>query len=170
MAGPANTSSFHSPCLLVAHQSTNCCFIHVHHLLSSISLIHTDPNDPVFSHCELDSHADTCVLGCNFMPLSYTGRVCDVSPYNAEHGICEKNVPIVTGATAYTCQSSGQTFILVINEGLWFGSRLSHSLFNHPEVTIPLNVTGTIIYLDSHTPTQHELDTCPHIHLTSTAE
>ena len=40
----------------------------------------------------------------------------------------------------------------------------------HPEVTIPLDITGTIIFLDSHTPTQHELDTCPHLHLTSTVE
>ena len=192
MVGPANTSSSHLPHLLAAHQSTNHCFLNVHHLLSSIASVHTDP---VFSRCELDSHADTCALGCNFVPLSYTGRVCDVSPYNAEHGICEKNVPIITGATAYTCQSSGQNFILVANEGLWFGPRLSHSLFNqnqlqyngisvqdnpfnrdiplsieHPELTIPLHLAGTIIFLDSHTPTQHELDTCPHLHLTSAVE
>ena len=40
----------------------------------------------------------------------------------------------------------------------------------HPELTIPLNITRTIIFLDTHTPTQHELDTCPHLHLTSMAE
>ena len=55
-------------------------------------------------------------------------------PYNANEGACEKDMPIVTGATAYTCQSSGQTFILVINEGLWFGPKLSHSLFNQNQI------------------------------------
>ena len=35
---------------------------------------------------------------------------------------------------------------------------------------IPLDITGTIIFLDTHTPTQHELDTCPHLHLTSVVE
>jgi hypothetical protein len=115
--------------------------------------------------------------------------------YNANKGGCEKNVPIVTGATAYTCQTSGQTFILVINEGLWFGHKLSHSLLNqnqlqyhgvtvhdnpfdrttplsieHSELTIPLLTSGTNIFLDTRTPTQSELDTCPHLHLTSEAE
>jgi len=160
--------------------------------LFSVSSVHVEP---VFSRCEFDSHADTCALGCNFVPLSYTGRVCDVSPYNAEKGDCEKNVPIITGATAYTCQTSGQTFILIINEGLWFGHKLNHSLLNqnqlryhgvtvndnpfdrdnplsieHSELTVPLQTSGTNIFLDTHTPTQHELDTCPHIHLTSESE
>jgi hypothetical protein len=151
--------------------------------------------NPVFARCEFDTHADTCALGCNFVPLSFTGRVCDVTPYNADSTNCEKNIPIITGATAYTCPMSGQTFILVVNEGLWFGSKLSHSLLNqnqlrynaltvndnpfdrdtplsieHPELTIPLHLEGTNIFLDSRTPTQHELDTSPHIHLTSDAE
>ena len=131
----------------------------------------------------------------NFALLSYTSCVCNVIPYNSDHHHCEKNVPIITGATSYTCQSTGQTYILVINKGLWFGPKLSHTLLNqnqirfsgisvydnpfdhnsplcieHPDITIPLHISGTNIYLDSHTPTQHELDTCPHIHLTSDVE
>jgi hypothetical protein len=82
--------------------------------------------ETVFARCELDAHADTCALGRNFSPLSYTGRVCDVLPYNLEHYESEKNIPIVSGATAYTCQESGQTYILVINEGLWLGPKMSH--------------------------------------------
>ena len=85
--------------------------------------------EPVFARCELDSHADTCALGRNFIPLSYTGRVCDVSPYNQSYQP-EKNVPIITGATAYTCQHTGQTYILIINEGLWLGTKMDHSLLN----------------------------------------
>jgi hypothetical protein len=40
--------------------------------------------ETVFVCCEFDSHADTRALGGNFVPLAYTGRVCDVPPYNAE--------------------------------------------------------------------------------------
>ena len=151
--------------------------------------------EPVFARCEFDTHADTCALGRNFTPLSFTGRVCDVSPYSSEQYESEKNVPIITGATAYTCQESGQTYILVINEGLWLGPKMSHSLLNpnqmryngvtvhdnpfdshnplsveHDEVTLPLSISGTTIFLDTRTPTQHELDNCPHLHLTSEAE
>jgi hypothetical protein len=129
------------------------------------------------------------------VPLSYIGRVCDVSPYNAEHGKCKNNVPIITGATAYTCQSSEETYIFVINDGLWFGPKLSYSLLNqnqlrcngisvqdnpferttplsieHLELTIPLHLSGTNIFLNARTPTQHELDNCPHLHVTCDAE
>jgi hypothetical protein len=86
--------------------------------------------ETVYARCEFDTHADTCALGRNFVPLYYTGRVCDVSPYNADHYESEKDVPIIAGGTAYTCQDSGQTYILVVNEGLWLGPKLSHSLLN----------------------------------------
>jgi hypothetical protein len=86
-------------------------------------------NNTVLALNELDSHADTCALGSNFVPLHYTGRVCDVSPYNSTYDP-ERDVPIVTGATAYTDQHTGQVFISVINEALWFGDRLSNFLIN----------------------------------------
>ena len=37
----------------------------------------------------------------------------------------------------------------------------------HHEVTIPFNTDGTIIYCDTRTPTQKELEALPHIHLSS---
>jgi len=147
------------------------------------------------ARCELDSHADTCALGQNFLPLAFTGRVCDVSPYNATAYQPERDVPIVSAATAFTCQRTGQTYILVINEALWFGDRLENSLINpnqlrfggtivndNPfdpqipisiqtdDVDIPLELAGTTIFFDSSTPTPTELDNCPHIHLTCDSE
>ena len=143
---------------------------------------------------ELDSHADTCALGSNFVPLHYTGRVCDVSPYSSTYDP-ERDVPIVTGATAYTDQASGQVYILVINEGLWFGEKLTNSLINpnqlryagvtvqdnpfhkaealaisHEDVTMPLSISGTNIFFTTTTPTQQELDESPHITLTFDTE
>jgi hypothetical protein len=82
------------------------------------------------AQCELDSHADTCALGSNFVPLSFSGRACDVTPYNADSYEPEQDIPIVSGATAYTCQSSGQPYILVVNKGLWFCEKLQNTLLN----------------------------------------
>ena len=164
--------------------------ITVHRTLSSIS--HSIPKT---ARCELDSHADTCALGSNFIPLHFTGRVCDVSPYNSDAYDSEKDIPIVTAATAYTDQSNGQVYILVIHEGLWFGDKLAHSLINpnqlryagitvhdnpfdreNPvsirtaDVMIPLHVGGTTISVETTTPTPHDLSHSPHIHLTLDTE
>jgi hypothetical protein len=57
-----------------------------------------------------------------------------------EHAICFRTqrlttsaitvVPIVTGATAWSCQETGDTFILVFNDSLWMGNIVDHSLIN----------------------------------------
>ena len=80
---------------------------------------------------ELDSHADTVVLGQNCVILSYTGCKCDVSPYSETYEYI-KGVPIVSSTTAWTCETTGLTYILVFvfNEALWMGDSLDHSLVN----------------------------------------
>jgi hypothetical protein len=87
----------------------------------------------------------------------------------------------VTGATAYTNKDTQEVYILVVNEGLWFGPKLDHSLINWDNpydntkplsiqtediVSIPLQFKGTVLFANTKTPTEAELDTCPHIHLT----
>ena len=152
------------------------------------------PHDPIFGQVEMDSHADTCVLGKNFIILHLTGRECDVHPYTDSYeGI--KGVQIVTGATSWTCQDTGETFILVIHEALWMPDSLEHSLVNpnqlrafgtmiqdnpfggpmsleDPEETVivPLKLDGTNIGFTTRTPSQKELDECQHLHLTSQHE
>jgi hypothetical protein len=87
------------------------------------------PEDPIFGEVEMDTHADTCVLGNNFIILHHTGRECDVYPYTESYeGI--KGVQIVTGATSWTSQVTGETFVLVIHEALWMPGSLTHSLVN----------------------------------------
>ena len=143
---------------------------------------------------ELDSHADTVVLGRNSVIISYTGRECDVSPYSDTYDAI-KGVPIVSGATAWTCQFTGETYILVFHEALWMGDVLDHSLINpnqmrHYGVTvqdnpyhedqmhiateddeflIPLSHEGTTIFVDTRAPTAKELQELPHIEMTSKA-
>lgn len=155
----------------------------------------TRNNRTISNKMELDSHADTVVLGANCVILSYTGRECDVSPYTDSYDAI-KGVPIVKGATAWTSDLTGETFILVFNEALWMGEVLDHSLVNpnqlrHYGVTvqdnpfsttqmhiasedgdsiIPLVADGTTIHFPTRTPTDKELQTCRHITLTSQSE
>ena len=82
---------------------------------------------------ELDTHADTIVLGANCTVLAYTGKECDVSPYTDAYDAI-KHVPVVTGATVWTRQSDGQEFILVFHEALWMGDQMKHSLVNPNQV------------------------------------
>ena len=82
-----------------------------------------------YGRMEMDTHADTCVLGINFVILEYSGRVCDVYPYSQDYEAI-KDIPIVRGATAVQDQDTGETYMLVINEGLWYGNRMHHSLIN----------------------------------------
>ena len=159
---------------------------------STQTLENTCPREPVTGKIELDSHADTCVLGRNFVVLQYTGRECDVVPFTDQYSAMA-GVPIVTGATAFTDLDSGETIILVINEGLYMPNAMQDSLLNpnqmrafgaivqdnpysgsplyitDPEgvVKVPLRTKGTVIYADTRTPTEDELGTCSHVPLTS---
>ena len=83
----------------------------------------------IHGRCEVDNHADTCVAGSNCTILQYTGKVCDVSPYRDDYESI-KNVPIVNAATAWQSTLTGQFYILVINECIWMGDNMDHTLIN----------------------------------------
>ena len=153
------------------------------------------PQPGVVARNEMDSNADTCCLGTNFVILKITQRTADVYPYDSSYEPLH-NVPIVTGATVYTDRSTGASMILVVNEGLYYGEKLDHSLINpnqlrHHETqvwdnpfdplrdlfmetdegeAIELKTSGTKVYFETRTPTTRELDTLPHVHLTSSFE
>ena len=145
-----------------------------------------------YGKCELDSHADTIVAGSNCVILNYTGKVCDVSPYRDDYAPVH-NVPIVKAATAWQSPHTGQTYILIFNEALWMGDTMEHSLINpnqlryfgtkvqdnpmsesplsiiseDDEFCMELQMDGTIVYMNTSTPSQEELQQCPHITLSS---
>jgi hypothetical protein len=161
----------------------------------STSRMRNDSSTATYGRMELDSHADTIVLGSNAIVLQYTSRECDVSPYSDSYEPI-RNVPIVKGATAITSNTTGETLILVFNEAIWMGDHLDHSLLNpnqlrhygivvqdnpfdktalhlashHDEFIMPMAADGTTIYFDSRTPTDFELQNSPHIVLSSHAE
>ena len=82
---------------------------------------------------EGDSNADTCCLGKNFAILEYTQRTADVYPYDTSYSPLT-NVPIITGVTAWDDPQSNTTWLLIVNEGLFYGDKLDHSLLNPNQV------------------------------------
>ena len=148
--------------------------------------------------CEMDSHADTCVAGSNCVVLEYTGRTAEVEAYSPDYP--SKKIPIATVATAYDCPTSGATFVLIINEALYFGDSLSFTLLSPNQLRdndvhvderhrqhaqdsifgisilsqnlrIPFTLEGVIAGFDSRPPTHKELDDDRlHVELTSDVE
>ena len=60
---------------------------------------HLDYQPGKHAICEMDSHADTSVLGENFRVYAHTDHVCDVPGYSPSIEV-RKDVPIVSGVTA----------------------------------------------------------------------
>ena len=148
------------------------------------------PQSTSHGHIEMDTHADTTVLGSNCVILSYTGKECEVSPYSSEYKAVQ-NVPVVTGATVWMNPPDGTAYLLIFYESLWMGNKLDHTLVNpnqlwaygvcvqdNPFDTKPLSITvndvsvelyseGMIICGDTWTPTESELGQLPWLILTS---
>jgi len=76
---------------------------------------------------DLDSHADTCVAGSNCILGEETGETANVYTFTNERKPL-MSIPIGTCYTAWTCQETGETFILVLNETLYFGKKLMKTL------------------------------------------
>ena len=67
------------------------------------------------------------------MVLEYTQRAADVYAYTKDLAPIV-GVPIVSGATAWDDPITRQTYILVINEDLYYGNKLDHSLINPNQI------------------------------------
>ena len=107
-------------------------------------------------------------------------------PYNNNYQPVH-NIPIVTGATSWTDQNTGEVFILIIHEAIYFGNKLSHSLLNpnqlrhfgikvqdnpfnttepmsitadNDKINIPLTSQGVDIFFETCTPSRKELQRC----------
>ena len=148
------------------------------------------PNTRAFLEC--DTNADTCCLGKNFIISQYSTRTADVYAYDKSYKPIE-NVPIVTGVTAYDDKRTGETYILVFHESLYYGSKLDHSLINpnqlrhygiefndnpydrekglninvNDEVIIAMQAYGTKVRCETRVPTEQELLNCEHVVMTS---
>ena len=65
--------------------------------------------------------------------MEYTRQAVDVYAYDKSIKPIE-NVPIVSGATAWNDPVTGEIYILIINEALYYGKKLDHSLINPNQV------------------------------------
>jgi hypothetical protein len=129
--------------------------------------------------------------------MYYTNRACDVMPYSDDYD-AKTDVPIVTACTAYQHPETGQVYILILNEALWFGDKdgMDHTLLNpnqmrnyqidvfdnawdrtnpliidtQADLQIPMKTKGTVIYFTTWAPTRSEIDEYPHIQLSSATE
>ena len=74
-------------------------------------------------------HADTLFCGSNCIVINFTGKECDVAPYTDVYKTID-SVPIVQAATANDNTETGETKILIINEVIWMGETMYHTLVN----------------------------------------
>ena len=155
------------------------------------------PQPGLVSNIEMDSNADTCCAGASFVVLSMTRRTADVFPYDNNNYQPLHNVPILPADAAFDDPTTNNTYILVLNECLYYGMKLEHSLFNpnqlrhfgvdvwdnaydphhtpsikchNDDMTIPLSKKGTKVYFTTRSPTDEERNKCHHIQLTSPRE
>jgi hypothetical protein len=72
----------------------------------------------IYSHAELDSHADTCAFGESAFIVQDTLLSASVSPFLRSLGSIA-DVRIVTAAIAYDCPDTFTTFILHFPQSLY---------------------------------------------------
>ena len=99
---------------------------------TSAARSHVRRSEGTRGRMELDSHANTIVAGANCVVLAYTGRECDVSPYDDKYEPVS-GVPIVNAATAWQSPVTGQIYILILNESLWM-PELPNTLVNQNQL------------------------------------
>ena len=140
---------------------------------------------PVFTKTALDSHADTSCAGSNMAVLELTGEKVTVYPFS-ENLPAVQEVPIATVLTVWECPTTGQPWMLVSHEALYFGDRLkesllcpnqvraagnmvrdapiqfdstsTHSITIPGKLELPLELHGVISYVSTRKPTADEID------------
>jgi hypothetical protein len=161
-------------------------------IISALSL-NEDTNCP---RTELDSHADSPVVGQNCKILHYTGKYVDVTGFTDTLGEC-KSIPVVHCAVAFDCTQTQRTHILLINNALYmrsmkvnlippFAMRLNGIEVNecpkflsaNPDITdhsiyfpdenlrLPLYLRGIISYLPTRAPDDDDMYKHLHYNLT----
>lgn len=142
--------------------------------------------DPEFSLTSLDSsHADMCCAGSNMIALELTGEKVNVFPFS-DKSSAVKDVPIATVVTVWEDPKSGELWLLIIHDALYFGATLRelllcpnqlrahgimvedtpvqfdpsslHSIIILDELTKPLDLHGVVSSFRLCLPTQEELE------------
>ena len=83
----------------------------------------------VYSKINMYSHADTIVCVSKCIVMDFTSKKCDAGPYSNTYKTL-KSVPIVQVATAYNNPDTGETTIQILDEAIWVGDIMDHTLVN----------------------------------------
>ena len=102
-------------------------------LLGSIVANNLEPKPGTKASNESDMNAYTCCIGKHFVILKYTQRTGNVYTCNKSLKPTE-GVPIVNGVTAWDDPGTQHTYIIVINEALYYGNKLDNYLINPNQV------------------------------------
>lgn len=160
------------------------------HRLSTVKIsgISSEPDFDTVTATELDSHADSPVIGKYAWILEDTGRRATVTGFTSDLGK-PIWVPVVNAAVAYDCEFSGETRILVLCNALHFQnmennlippfmmrlagievdecpkflskqpSESNHSMyFPSDDIRIPFQLEGIISYVPTRCPTETEIN------------
>ena len=140
---------------------------------------------------EMDTMADTCCAGRNWILLETTGMECSVNDF-AGNRVGSTSVPVGTCATVVREQSTGAEVLVIGHQMLWFGNKLDKSLLNQNQIRhaghavrddptqgaregfgfwadglhIPFEIQGTTVYFESRAPDQQEVETLPSVTIT----
>jgi hypothetical protein len=125
-------------------------------LIASLSIVSISRVSSVHSTCELDSHADTSCAGSNFIQLEDPVRFADVYPYTSELPALQR-IPVTSAGKTWIDPQTGQQYLLILNEGLFFGDRPNQTLLCPNR----LRSNGLIIH---DTPTLLDHNSLPSIH------
>jgi hypothetical protein len=96
----------------------------------NISALTQQESETGLCRAEFDTHADTCGINNVACILSYTEKTAHVSPFTLELNQM-KDKPIVKAALAYDDSITGETFVIIVNQAIYFGNSLPHILL-HP--------------------------------------
>ena len=98
-----------------------------------VAASHLEPKPGITASNKCDSNVDTCCLRKNLVILEYTRITADVSVYDKSIKPIE-DVPIVNGATAWDDPVLNQTYIIIVNEDLYYGTKIDHYSLNPNQI------------------------------------
>ena len=119
---------------------------------------HTDASE---HPTDLDSHADTCVVGKNALIIHILNKKVNVTGFDPSLGKV-KDLDLVSAALAYDCPETGETVILMIHQAVHVPTMINDLLCpmqmrtndigvqecpkfleEHPDDTSPINLLTT---------------------------
>jgi hypothetical protein len=77
---------------------------------------------------DLDSHTDQCLLGNNALVIHDYNKLVNVVGYDPR-GPVTCSLHTISGALAYDCPDSGETFILIVHQAI-HNPKLEHNLLS----------------------------------------